>query len=285
MENKNKHLIMEQIRSPLKEKKAVIAIEVGSGLTAKCCDIGGADIICVTSEAKMSMDGRPEATAYFANGDALEIVNTLIPKIRAVVKKAPLVVGVPAANPYLNIRKHIEWLRWQGIDGIVNSPSIGIWNEDNIKNYDNINAGFEQEIQALRIANEYDLISVGICRTLNQIERMLYAAPDIIVVNCGFTNDSSRTMEKTESWLMKAVSLIKGKRPDTLILCSGGPLSDIESVGYFLKKIEGLQGFYSSSVIEVQSVSSAIKENAEALKSIRLGQMKGTGYELGNKTA
>ncbi|MGM9521797.1 MAG: phosphoenolpyruvate hydrolase family protein [Oscillospiraceae bacterium] len=265
---KNKETIMEQLREPLKESRAIIAAEVGCGLTAKCCDIGGADILAVTSVGKMRMSGRAGVGGYFAFGDAAKIVDTMTRRIRPVVERAPILVGVPAANPQMNIREYVLMMRERGFDGVVNSPSIGIWHESDIKNFDNIKAGFSREMELIHTANSLGMVSAAICRNMAQIERMLTVRPDILIVNFGFTGDSQCPFENAVLTAERAVDRVGREAPDTLILCNGGALTDKEQVRKLLGQVRGLHGFYGTSVIETQSVFEAISENVRAFKGV-----------------
>ena len=268
--------ILENMRSQLAQGRALLGAGAGIGLSAKCAEAGGADLIIIYNSGRFRMAGRCSMSGMFAYGDANAILLDMVEEILPMVKHVPVLAGVCATDPFRHIPSFLKQLRELGFSGVQNFPSIGTMTAY----MDNLEAGglgYSREVEMIRIANEMDLFTASYCFNDKQIEDMTRAGADIVIPHMRLTTNGyagasvARKLDDCIESIQRMADLARSIRPDVLVLCHGGPIATPEDVQYVLDHTQGVDGFFGASSIERIPVEIAVTDMVRSLKAVTLG--------------
>ncbi|MDQ1329098.1 MAG: hypothetical protein QG641_2387, partial [Candidatus Poribacteria bacterium] len=117
---------LKGFRKSVSEGKPIIGTGAGTGLSAKCAEMGGADIIIIYNSGRYRMAGRGSLAGMMPYGDANAIVVEMASEVLPVVKKTPVLAGVCGTDPFRLMPVFIKQLKEIGFSGVQNFPTVGL---------------------------------------------------------------------------------------------------------------------------------------------------------------
>lgn len=272
----SKKEIISRLRQQVNRGIPIIGAGAGTGISAKCEEAGGADLIIVYNSGRFRMAGRGSIAGLMPFGNANQIVLEMAGEVIPVVKHTPVLAGVCATDPFIQMPQFLEQLKRIGFKGVQNFPTVGLYEGRLRQNMEETGIGYDLEVEMIRMANELDLLTTPYVFNEEEARKMAAAGADIIVAHVGTTLKGMIGAKSTMS-LDEAVQAIqamhdaaKEVNPDVMVICHGGPIADVEDVKYVLAKTKGIVGFYGASSMERLPVEVAITENVKQFKAMSL---------------
>jgi len=274
-----KTLAREKILKHLHQKAAsgqpIIGGGAGTGLSAKCEEAGGIDLIIIYNSGRYRMAGRGSLAGLLAYGNANRIVMEMASEVLPVVKNTPVLAGVNGTDPFVSFPAFLEELKRTGFSGVQNFPTVGLIDGVFRENLEETGMGYDLEVEMIRMAHELDLLTTPYVFDEAQAVEMAKAGADIIVCHMGLTTSGS-IGAKTALSLAECVPLInkwadaaKAIREDVLVLCHGGPIAMPQDAKYIMEQCPGIHGFYGASSMERLPTEIAIKKQVEEFRKIK----------------
>lgn len=253
----------------------IIGGGAGTGISAKCEEAGGIDLIVIYNSGKYRMAGRGSLSGLLAYGNANEIVVEMGKEVINVVKKTPVLAGVNGTDPFVNFDYFLPQLKAMGFAGIQNFPTVGLIDGVFRQNLEETGMSYAQEIEVIRKARKLKMLTTPYVFCAEDAINMTKAGADIIVCHMGLTT-AGTIGAKTAKTLKSCVPLIdewaaaaRKIRKDVIILCHGGPIAMPDDATYILKKCKNIHGFYGASSMERLPTEVAIQQQIEAFKEIQ----------------
>jgi predicted TIM-barrel enzyme len=270
--------ILTRLRAQAQAGIPIIGGGAGTGISAKCEEAGGIDLIVLYNTGRYRMAGRVSITGLFAYGDANAIVMEMAGEVLPVVKNTPVLAGVNATDPFRLMPQFLRQVREAGFSGVQNFPTVGLFDGRMRANMEACGLGFDREVEMIRLAAAMDLLTTPYAFTEEEAREMSRAGADVVVAHVGLTTGGTigaaqaMSMEEAVDTTMRIAAAARGVRPDVLVLCHGGPFDEPENVAEAMKRMPGVNGFYGASSVERLPVERAIREQVEKLKRMKLGR-------------
>jgi predicted TIM-barrel enzyme len=271
---------LARLRAQVDAGKPIIGAGAGTGLSAKCAEAGGADLIIVYNSGRYRMAGRGSLSGLLPYGDANAIVVEMSREVLPVVRDAPVLAGVCGTDPFRSMPVFLEEIERIGFSGVQNFPTVGLFDGTFRQNLEETGMGYGLEVEMIRAARERDLLTAPYVFSVEEAAAMAEAGADVLVPHMGLTTGGAIGAE-TARTLDECVPLIQAMRdaatavnPDVLVLCHGGPISEPDDAGYILDRTDGVVGFFGASSMERLPTETAITENMRRFKAIATGRGK-----------
>src|ERR1035438_7515066 len=113
---------LQRLRSTMEAGRPVVGAGAGTGLSAKCAEAGGADLIIIYNSGRYRMAGRGSLAGLMAYGDANAIVVDMAREVLPVVKHTPVLAGVNGTDPFRLLDVFLAELKVMGFAGVQNFP-------------------------------------------------------------------------------------------------------------------------------------------------------------------
>lgn len=256
------------------EGRALIGAGVGIGLSARCAEIAGVDLLVVYNAGPARMDARPSLYGGLSFGSANTTVVEMADQILRVVDHTPVLAGVWGADPYANIPGLLRHLRDLGYAGVQNFPTVALHDGSLRREEEESGFGFGEEVAMIAQAHDLDLLTATYVRTVEETIAMTRAGADILVPHVGLTTSglvgaqTSVTLDGAVAHIQALYDAATAIRPDVLVVCHGGPLATPDDVAYVLDRIPGLAGFLGASSMERIPVETALVQTMKAFKQL-----------------
>jgi len=267
--------LVNRFREMVNSGQPIIGAGAGIGLSAKCEEAGGADLIIVYNSGRYRMAGRSSSAGLLAYGDANRIVVEMANEILPVVRHTPVIAGVNGTDPFVIWDAFLGDLKRLGFAGIQNYPTVGRVDGALRATLEETGMSYAREVEIMRLAHQEDLLTTPYVFGEADAVAMAEAGADIIVCHLGLTAGGStgarsalalkECAELVDRWAMAAMSV----RADIIVLCHGGPIAMPQDVAYVLQTCRHCHGFYGASSMERLPVEQAITEQVRRFKSIR----------------
>ncbi len=258
--------ILKQLRAKITSGKPIIGGGAGTGLSAKCEEAGGIDLIVIYNSGRYRMAGRGSLSGLLAYGNANEIVKEMAYEVLTVVEHTPVLAGVNGTDPFMMPEKFLGELKELGFAGIQNFPTVGLIDGNFRCNLEETGMGYDKEVEIVRLAREMDMLTTPYVFNTDEAKLMVEAGADIIVAHMGLTTSgtigaqTSKTLEQSVGDVQAIVDTCLGMRDDVIVLCHGGPIAMPDDAAYMLKNCKNLHGFYGASSMERLPTEVAIAE-------------------------
>lgn len=266
--------ILDRLRAKLDAGQPIIGGGAGTGLSARCEEAGGVDLIVIYNSGRYRMAGRGSLAGILAYGNANEIVVDMAKEVLPVVNDVPVLAGVNGTDPFMIRDKFLDDLIALGFSGVQNFPTVGLIDGTFRANLEETGMGYGHEVDLIRAAREKDLLTTPYVFNEDESAAMAAAGADIIVVHMGLTTGGDIGAE-TAPDLKDCPALIDGMaaaarrvNPDVMVLCHGGPISMPEDAAYVLNECEDCQGFYGASSMERLPSEQALVSQMQAFTKI-----------------
>jgi predicted TIM-barrel enzyme len=269
--------ILEKFRAMIARGEPIVGGGAGTGLSAKCEEAGGIDLIVIYNSGRYRMAGRGSLAGLLAYGNANEIVVEMAREVLPVVKNTPVLAGVNGTDPFMLTEHFLGELAALGFSGVQNFPTVGLIDGVFRKNLEETGMGYGLEVEMIAKANQLELLTTPYVFAEGEAEAMAKAGADIIVCHLGLTTGGSIGAEtaltladcvpRINTWTAAA----RAVRKDVIVLCHGGPISMPEDATYILKHCPDCHGFYGASSMERLPTEIALTEQTHKFKRIKRG--------------
>lgn len=266
--------LLSRFREMIEHREPIIGGGAGTGLSAKCEEAAGIDLIVIYNSGRYRMAGRGSLSGLLAYGNANEIVKDLGREVLPVVERTPVLAGVNGTDPFILMDRFLIDLKEMGFAGVQNFPTVGLIDGVFRANLEETGMSYQLEVAMIRQARELDLLTTPYVFSTEDAVAMTEAGADIIVCHMGLTTKGS-IGAKTARTLAQCVPLIeewaqaaRKVRKDVIVLCHGGPIAMPEDAQYVLSHCKGIHGFYGASSMERLPTEVAITAQTKAFKDL-----------------
>lgn len=266
--------ILSRFRAQVAAGRPVIGGGAGTGISAKCAEIGGIDLIIIYNSGRFRMAGRGSLAGLMPYGDANQIVMDMAREVLPVVEKTPVLAGVCGTDPFRVMKRFLLDVRDAGFSGVQNFPTVGLFDGNLRVGLEETGMGFAKEVEMIALARELDLLTCPYVFTPEEAEQMAKAGADILIPHMGLTTKgsigakSAMSLEEAAKQVQALADAAKAVRPDVLVLCHGGPISEPADVRYVLDHTTGIVGFFGASSIERLPTEVAITNCVKQFKAL-----------------
>src|SRR2546426_11187386 len=115
--------IVKRFRDKLARGGAIIGGGAGTGISAKCEEAAGIDLIVIYNSGRYRMAGRGSLSGLMPYGNANQIVKEMAFEVLPVVKHTPVLAGVCGTDPFMLPRHFLQELKELGFAGVQNFPT------------------------------------------------------------------------------------------------------------------------------------------------------------------
>ncbi len=266
--------LLAKFNGMVARRQPIIGGGAGTGLSAKCEEAGGIDLIVIYNSGRYRMAGRGSSSGLMAYGNANAIVKEMAVEILPVVKLTPVLAGVNGTDPFIIMPVFLKELKELGFSGVQNFPSVGIIDGNFRVMLEETGIQYAQEIDMIRQAHELDLLTTPYVFNADEAVEMTKAGADLIVPHMGTTTGGTIGVTTAMS-LDQSVALIdewaeaaRRIRKDVIVIAHGGPISSPDDARYVLGKSKHCNGFYGASSVERLPVEVALTEQVRTFKAI-----------------
>ena len=268
--------ILHRLREKVARGLPIVGGGAGTGISAKCEEAGGIDLIVIYNSGRYRMAGRGSLAGMLPYGNANEIVREMAHEVLTAVKHTPVLAGVCATDPFLLREPFLREMKQLGFSGIQNFPTVGLFDGVFRSNLEETGMGYEMEVECVALARELDLLTSPYVFNTDEARRMTRAGADLVVAHMGLTTSGSIGAQTAKSLDQSVVEVraiaetCKSERADCLVLCHGGPIANPDDAQYILDRCLGVDGFYGASSMERLPTEIAITNQVRQFERLRL---------------
>lgn len=286
----DKKALLKRFRAMIAKGEPIVGGGAGTGLSAKCEEAGGIDLIVIYNSGRYRMAGRGSLSGLMPYGDANAIVMEMAAEVLPVVKTTPVIAGVCGTDPFRRMDVFLDEVKRLGFSGVQNFPTVGLIDGTFRANLEETGMGYGLEVEMIALANAKGLLTTPYVFCEDDARAMAKAGADIIVCHLGLTTGGSigaGTALKlkdcpalVESWAKAALAVKK----DAIILVHGGPVAEPADADFIMKNTTHCHGFYGASSMERLPVEVAIRDQTRAFKQISRSAATGKPARKAGKT-
>ncbi|MBA2295008.1 MAG: phosphoenolpyruvate hydrolase family protein [Actinobacteria bacterium] len=265
---------LTRLRAQIESRSPIIGAGAGTGLSAKCAEAGGCDLIIIYNSGRYRMAGRGSLSGLLPYGDANAIVVDMSREVLPIVRETPVLAGVCGTDPFRLMDVFLDELRRIGFSGVQNFPTVGLFDGTIRQNLEETGMGYGLEVDLIRLAREKDFLTAPYAFTVDEAVAMAEAGADVLVPHMGLTTGGSVGAE-TAKTLDDCIPLIQAMHDaakevsrEIIVLCHGGPIAEPDDAAYVIAKTDGIVGFFGASSMERLPTETAMTENMRRFKSI-----------------
>ncbi len=273
----NRQQALARLRGTLDGGGVIMGAGAGTGLSAKCAEAGGADLIIIYNSGRYRMAGRGSLAGCMPYGDANAIVMEMAGEVLPIVREVPVLAGVCGTDPFRLMPVFLEEVRRVGFSGVQNFPTVGLYDGRFRQNLEETGMGFGLEVDMIGDAHKAGLLTSPYVFDPEQAAAMAGVGADIVVAHVGLTTKgvigatTTLTLEASVERVQAIRDAAVAVKPDVIVLCHGGPIAEPEDAEYVLTHTTGVAGFFGASSMERIPTEIAITENMKRFKKIGRG--------------
>ncbi|MEU6678117.1 phosphoenolpyruvate hydrolase family protein [Streptomyces sp. NPDC046925] len=266
---------LARLNAQVAKGNPVIGAGAGTGLSAKCAEEGGVDLLIIYNSGRYRMAGRGSLAGLLPYGDANAIVVDMAREVLPVVRDTPVLAGVCGTDPFRDMGRFLDELKRMGFTGVQNFPTVGLYDGTFRTNLEETGMGYGLEVDMVREARARDLLTTPYVFDPDQAADMARAGADVLVPHVGLTTKgaigagTAMTLDQAATAVQEMHDAAKRVNPDILVLCHGGPIAEPEDAAHVLDRTTGIVGFFGASSIERLPTERAIVDQTRAFKSLR----------------
>lgn len=267
--------VLERLRANIDRGQPIIGGGAGTGISAKCEEAGGIDLIVIYNSGRFRMAGRGSLAGMMPYGDANAIVIDMAREVLPVIKDTPVLAGVCGTDPFRIMSNFLQEVEDVGFSGVQNFPTVGLIDGIFRQNLEETDMGYGLEVEMIRQAHQNDLLTTPYAFNEVEAEQMADAGADILVAHMGLTTKGSigahtaLTLEEAAKKVQSIHDAATSVNPEVLVICHGGPIAEPTDAQYILDHTKGVVGFYGASSAERLPTEIAIRRQIESFKAIR----------------
>ena len=254
--------------------RPIVGAGAGTGLSAKCAEAGGADLVIIYNSGRYRMAGRGSLAGLLPYGDANAIVMEMAGEVLPVVGSTPVLAGVCGTDPFRLMPVFLRQVREAGFTGVQNFPTVGLIDGTFRQNLEETGMSYALEVEMIGAARELDLLTCPYVFTPEDASAMAAAGADVLVPHMGLTTggaigaETARTLDECIELIQAMHDAAVEVAPDILVLCHGGPIAEPDDAAYVLERTRGVVGFFGASSMERLPTEVAMTETVARFKSI-----------------
>lgn len=274
----NRQDVLARLRGQIAQGRPLVGAGAGTGLSAKCAEAGGVDLLIIYNSGRYRMAGRGSLAGLLPYGDANAIVKDMAREVLPVVRDTPVLAGVCGTDPFRRMDLFLDELKAMGFAGVQNFPTVGLYDGTFRVNLEETGMGYGLEVDMVRAARERDLLTAPYVFDPEQAADMARAGADVLVPHVGLTTKgaigagTALTLDQAAAAVQEMHDAAKRVNPEVLVLCHGGPIAEPEDAAYVLAHTTGVVGFFGASSVERLPTERAITEQTRAFKSLSPGR-------------
>lgn len=275
MEKQTRSSILARLRRKIADGQPIIGGGAGTGISAKCEEAGGIDLIVIYNSGRFRMAGRGSLAGLMPYGNANEIVTDMAREVISAVQHTPVLAGVCATDPFLLRDKFLKELKELGFAGIQNFPTVGLIDGTFRENLEETGMGFALEIECIEAAHALDLLTTPYAFDAEQAAALAAVGADIIVAHMGLTTSgtigatTALTLDAAVDRVAEIADSARSVRDDVMVLCHGGPIAMPDDAAYVLNRVDAIDGFYGASSMERLPTEVAITRQVKEFTGLR----------------
>ena len=266
--------IVSRLRDQVSRGIPIVGAGAGTGISAKCAQAGGADLIVIYNSGRFRMAGHGSLSGLMPYGDANQIVVDMAREVLPVAREVPVLAGVCGTDPFRLMLPFLGEIKAIGFSGVQNFPTVGLIDGLFRQNLEETGMSFSKEIEMVATAHELDLLTTPYVFNPDEAVAMAEAGADVLVAHMGLTTKGTIGAQTAKSLAgcVEEIQAIhdaaKKVREDVLVICHGGPISEPDDVRYILEHTRGVVGFFGASSVERLPTERAITSQVRAFKGI-----------------
>jgi predicted TIM-barrel enzyme len=267
--------LLARFRGMVDRGEPIVGGGAGTGLSAKCEEAGGIDLIVIYNSGRYRMAGRGSLAGLLAYGNANQIVVEMASEVLPVVRHTPVLAGVNGTDPFCNFDFLLDQLGALGFSGVQNFPTVGLIDGTFRANLEETGMGYGLEVEMIALAREKGLLTTPYVFNADEARQMAEAGADIIVAHMGLTTggsigaDTAKRLEDCPALVDEWAEAALAVRDDVIILVHGGPVSEPDDAAYVLRHTKHCHGFYGASSMERLPTERALTEQTRAFKAVK----------------
>ncbi len=269
--------LLQKFRAMVARGEPIVGGGAGTGLSAKCEEEGGIDLIVIYNSGRYRMAGRGSLAGLMAYGNANDIVVDMGREVLPVVRHTPVLAGVNGTDPFCIFSEFLGRLRTMGFSGVQNFPTVGLFDGTMRTNLEATGMGYALEVDMIRMAAGMDMLTTPYVFDPDEARAMAGAGADVIVAHMGLTTGGSigaahaPTLDDCVARIDAIAEAARAVRPEVLVICHGGPIAMPDDAQYVMSRCKGCDGFYGASSMERLPTERALVEQTRKFKSITRG--------------
>lgn len=269
--------ILGRLRRKVAEGRPIVGGGAGTGLSAKCAEAGGIDLLIIYNSGRYRMAGRGSLAGLMPYGDANAIVMEMAREVLPVVERTPVLAGVCGTDPFRVMGRFLAEVKEAGFAGVQNFPTVGLIDGRFRQGLEETGMGYDKEVSMIAQAREMDLLTCPYVHDEGEARAMARAGADILVPHVGLTTkgligaSTAYSLEEAAERVQSMADAARAIRPDVLVLCHGGPIAEPSDVAEIFRRTVGISGFFGASSIERLPTEPAIIDQVRAFAALPLG--------------
>ncbi len=266
--------LLERFRTKIAAGRPLIGGGAGTGLSAKCEEAGGIDLIVIYNSGRYRMAGRGSLAGLMAYGNANEIVCEMAAEVLPVVKHTPVLAGVNGTDPFMIQEQFLRRLIDLGFSGVQNFPTVGLIDGSFRANLEETGMSYALEVEMIRAAHAMDLLTTPYVFSEQNARDMAAAGADIVVCHLGLTTggsigaDTALKLADCVAPINAWAAAARAVNPDVIVLCHGGPIATPDDAQFILRQCPTCDGFYGASSMERLPTEVALTETTKRFLAI-----------------
>ncbi|MGB6103572.1 MAG: phosphoenolpyruvate hydrolase family protein [Pusillimonas sp.] len=274
MARHDRQTLLQKFHDMVARREPIIGGGAGTGISAKCEEAAGIDLIVIYNSGRYRMAGRASSAGLLAYGNANDIVLEMAGEVLPVCKRTPVIAGVNGTDPFVIMPVFLKQLKDLGFSGVQNFPTVGIIDGTFRQSLEETGINFSSEVDMIRQAHELDLLTTPYVFNVDEAEAMARAGADFIVPHMGVTvggaigANTAKSLEASVALIDACGEAARRVRKDVIVIAHGGAIAMPEDVEYVLRNSEHCNGFYGASSMERLPTEVAIEKHVRLYKEI-----------------
>jgi predicted TIM-barrel enzyme len=266
---------LQRLRGRVAAGEPIVGGGAGIGLSAKCAEAGGIDLLIIYNSGRFRMAGRGSLSGMMPYGDANQIVLDMAREVLPVVQRTPVLAGVCGTDPFRLMKRFLREVQAAGFSGVQNFPTVGLIDGTFRRGLEETGMGFDKEVEMIAAARDLGLLTCPYVFSEDEARAMAKAGADVLVPHMGLTTKgtigarTALTLEQAAHRVQALHDAATSVNPDVLVLCHGGPIAEPEDAAYILRNTRGVVGFFGASSIERLPTETAITDCVRRFKAIQ----------------
>ena len=254
----------------------IVGAGAGTGISAKCAEAAGADLIIIYNSGRYRMAGRGSLAGLMPYGDANAIVVEMAREVLPIVRNTPVLAGVCGTDPFRIMELFLRDLKQLGFSGVQNFPTVGLIDGRFRESLEETGMGYDQEVEMIARAHDLDLLTCPYVFNEEQATAMANAGADLLIAHMGLTTKGTigaRTafsLDQSVAQIQAIQAAAISIRPEIMVLCHGGPIAEPDDVQYILSRTHGVCGFFGASSVERLPTERAITDQIRNFKHLNI---------------
>lgn len=269
--------ILARFRDMIANGRPIVGGGAGTGLSAKCEEAGGIDLIVIYNSGRYRMAGRGSLAGLLAYGNANDIVMDMSREVLPVVRSTPVIAGVNGTDPFCNFDWFLDQIKAVGFSGIQNFPTVGLIDGTFRANLEETGMGYGLEVDMVERARAKDLLTTPYVFKPSDAVDMAKAGADVIVAHMGLTTggsigaETALTLEDCVEEINAIADAARTVRDDAIVICHGGPIAMPEDAAFIIDNCSDCHGFYGASSMERLPTEAAVTAQTREFKALKRG--------------